>query len=327
MSDKRDADEKVDNSVAAMHDEGVPLSVVGTVEEGYVNADGEHDRKEHGDDGLPADSVDQEVDVIKSDGFNCYNRVKYVNTKHGRVIKSVIAVEQKKADNTDVENLKMEKNDVIDGSDVGVMAISSALKKVELTVKEETTEHSLTKSVLENGEEKLDPSSIQNKTKCVDERVVLIVWTVSWIDDENNPVFNEVITQCYDNYGPDLTASIRKGLHIIFGLNLGFETTNSRSTQFVSVESLWRHVRNPTDAVRVDHALLLHRIHERIDVLTAAAFFDRNAFGVDYVRAALWLAGLMNVRCDTLHMSGQRAAPFVMFLADRVPAFEPTTSW
>lgn len=189
-----------------------------------------------------------------------------------------------------------------------------------------------------NGEEILDPSTIE---KClrrktvkrtpanfVVKRVVIITWTVSANEGGQSQVSSEVIARNFDNPRAALTTSIRKGWHIIFDLNLGFQTTNSQSAQFVSVNSIWDQVRHLQDPeIQNDVDLLLHRIHERINRLIAAAIEHGNVLGVDYVRAARWLAGLMNVRCDSLRLTGERAAPFVMFIADLVPAFEPTTSW
>lgn len=157
MSDKNNDGEKVDRSAAAPHDEAPILSVAETKKEEKNDSVGAQDQGENVDDDLPEETTSpkyfegQTVKVIEDDGSERFYTVVSMNSGADGPILSMVAAEQKKAETKDVENLKVEKNDVIDGNDdMGVTAISSALEKAGVTVKEEKLpphEHTPTKSV------------------------------------------------------------------------------------------------------------------------------------------------------------------------------------
>ncbi len=164
------------------------------------------------------------------------------------------------------------------------------------------------------------PSDLsQNPLKVEKPRIVVIVWEVSHLWTEN-----QLSAQAFGSAGIPTTdandASIRRGLHDIFDLNLGFETMNSLSCLKVDEDVLCEKLGIPTGLPQ--HQLFDH-LRARIDLLIRFGLYSNGAY-TDYRRACLWLATLSHLRNDLTPLTPRSfSAPFVLLLAKREDLFYP----
>jgi hypothetical protein len=158
----------------------------------------------------------------------------------------------------------------------------------------------------------LSQESVKN-----DARYVVIIWEVSY-----GVNINYISAQSFLNKNilPLNTAtkdSVRRGLHDIFDLNLGFQTMNSLSALCVSMPVL-KHILGVN--VDIDDDSLMTALRVRIDLLVAFGLTSLSY--IDFHRAALWLSGIINEGVDqALLFPRTTSAPFTMFIATRTKAF------
>jgi hypothetical protein len=148
------------------------------------------------------------------------------------------------------------------------------------------------------------------------ERLVIIIWEVSFLFTEN-----DLSARAFASAGiPGTNAmngSIRRGLHDIFDLNLGFKTTNSLSCLVASEITLCEKlgIRPGLEATE----LLIH-LRARIDLLIR--FGLSLAPYADFRRASRWLATIAQLSNDAAPSAGRvLSAPFLLFFGTREDVF------
>lgn len=148
-------------------------------------------------------------------------------------------------------------------------------------------------------------------------RIFIIVWAVTHLFYENNVSANAFGSAgIAANKGND--NSIRRGLHDIFDLNLGFETMNSLSCLKVDESELCRKLEIP---IGLPQHVLFNHLRARIDLLIRLGLFGHGAF-TDYRKACLWLATLSHLNNDATALTPRAySVPFILFLASREDVF------
>lgn len=161
------------------------------------------------------------------------------------------------------------------------------------------------------------PRSASPLEKSDSARLVIIVWEVSHNYSENTLSATAFASA---NLHPDsyIDNSIRRGLHDIFGLNLGFVTTNSLSCLVAEESTLCQKL-----GIQVGQsaAYLLGHLRARIDLLIRFGLNSTLPY-IDYQRASSWLSALAQSGNDAALMTPRNnSAPFLLFFGTRENAF------